>query len=98
MFARITRVHVKPGRLDDFIAYRNSREPILKTLQGLRQIIGLSGKDGEYFVIALYESETHAETSLKDAGKFWFKISDLIEGSTDVRTYDVTHFQTFFST
>ena len=97
MFARITRLHIKPGRLDDFIAYRNSREPILKTLQGLHQIIGLSGKDGEYFVIALYESETHAKSTLTDVGKFWFKISDFIEGSADVRTYDVTHFQAFSS-
>ncbi len=97
MFARMTRVHVKPGRLDDFIAYRNSREPMLKTLQGLRHIIGLSGEDGECFVIALYESQAHAESSLTDVGKFWFKISNFIEGSADVRTYDVTHFQTFSS-
>ena len=97
MFARITRLHLKPGRLDDFIAYRDSREPILKTMQGLHHIIGVSGQDGEYLVIALYESETHAESSLEDVGKFWFKVSNFIEGSADIRTYDVTHFQTFTS-
>lgn len=98
MFARITRLHVKPDRMDDFIAYRNSREPVLKTLKGLRHIIGVSGNNGEYLVIALYESETHAKSSVEDVGKFWFKVSSFIEGSADIRTYDVTHFQTFTST
>lgn len=100
MFARITRLKVKPGQLDNLIAYRNSREPELKKLKGLRHIIGLASKDDEYLVIALYESEAHAEeeTTLMFVGNFWFKMSAFIEDQVDVRKYGVTHFQTYSST
>jgi heme-degrading monooxygenase HmoA len=100
MFARITRLKVKPGQLTGLIAYRNSREPELKKMKGLRHIIGLASKDGEYVVIALYESEAHAEdeTTLKSVGEFWFRMSTFIEGQPDVCKYDVTHFQKYSST
>ncbi len=100
MFARISRFKVKPGQLNNLIAYRNSREPELKKLKGLRHIIGLASKDDEYLVIALYESEAHAEdeTTLTSVGDFWFKMSALTEGRPDVRKYDVSHFQTYSST
>ena len=100
MFARITRMKVKPGQLKSLIAYRNSREPELKKMKGLRHIIGLSSKDGEYLVIALYESEAHAEdeTTLKSVSDFWFRMSPFVEGHPDVRKYDATHFQTYSST
>ncbi len=100
MFARITRLKVKPGQLDNLIAYRNSREPELKKLKGLRHIMWLASKDDEYLVIALYESEAHAEkeTTLMFVGNFWFKMSAFIEDQVDVRKYGVTHFQTYSST
>ncbi len=100
MFARISRFKVKPGQLNDLIAYRNSREPELKKLKGLRHIIGLASEDDEYLVIALYESQAHAEdeTTLTSVGDFWFKMSALTEGRPDVRKYDVSHFQTYSST
>ncbi len=100
MFARITRLKVKPGQLDNLIAYRNSREPELKKLKGLRHIMWLASKDDEYLVIALYESEAHAEkeTTLMFVENFWFKMSAFIEDQVDVRKYGVTHFQTYYST
>ena len=99
MFARVTRFKVQSGRLDDLVAYRNSREPELKKLKGLRHIIGLASKDDDYLVVALYESEAHAEdqTTLKTVSDFWFRMSAFIEGQPDVRRYDVTHFQTYSS-
>jgi heme-degrading monooxygenase HmoA len=99
MFARVTRFKVQSGRLDDLIAYRNSREPDLKKLKGLRNIIGLASKDDEYLVVALYESEAHAEdqSTLNIVNDFWFRMSAFIEGQPDVRRYDVTHFQTYSS-
>ena len=99
MFARVTRFKVQSGRLDDLIAYRNSREPELKKLKGLRNIIGLASKDDEYLVVALYESEAHAEdqSTLYIVNDFWFRMSAFIEGQPDVRRYDVTHFQTYSS-
>ena len=100
MFARISRFKVKPGQLNDLIAYRNSREPELKKLKGLRQIIGLASKDAEHLVIAVYESEAHAEdeTTLNTVSDFWFRMSAFIEGKPDVCKYDVTHFQAYSST
>ncbi len=79
---------------------RNSREPELKKLKGLRHIMGLASKDDEYLVIALYESEAHAEdeTTLTFVGDFWFRMSAFIEGPPDVHRYDVSHFQTYSST
>ena len=99
MFARVTRFKVQSGRLDDLIAYRNSREPELKKLKGLRNIIGLASKDDEYLVVALYESEAHAEdqSTLNIVNDFWFRMSAFIQGQPDVRRYDVTHFQTYSS-
>ncbi len=99
MFARIRRLKVKPGQLDNLIAYRNSREPELKKLKGLHHIIGLASKDDEYLVIAPYKSEAHAEdeTALKSVDNFWFKMSAFIEDQVDVSKYDVTHFQTYSS-
>ncbi len=100
MFARISRFKVKPGQLNNLIAYRNSREPELKKLKGLRHIIGLASKDDEYLVIALYESQAHAEdeTTLTFVGDFWFRMSAFTEGRPDVHKYDVSHFQTYSST
>ena len=97
MFARISRFNVKDGRLDDLKAYRDGRIQKLKKQQGLKYMLGLQGQDGEHLVVAIYESRTHAESELamKTAGEFWFQITDLIEGKPDVRSYDVTHFQTF---
>ncbi len=100
MFARISRFKVKPGQLNNLIAYWNSREPELKKLKGLRHIMGLTSKDDEYLVIALYESEAHAEdeTTLAFVSDFWFRMSAFTEGRPDVHKYDVSHFQTYSST
>ena len=97
MFARISRFNVKDGRLDDLKAYRDGRIQKLKKQQGLKYMLGLQDQDGEHLVVAIYESRTHAESELamKTAGEVWFQITDLIEGKPDVRSYDVTHFQTF---
>ncbi len=99
MFVRISRFKVKPGQLNNLIAYRNSREPELKKLKGLRHIMGLASKDDEYLIIALYESEAHAEdeSTLTFVGDFWFRMSAFIEGPP-VHRYDVSHFQTYSST
>ena len=100
MFARIRRLKVKPGQLDNLIAYRISGEPELKKLKGLRHIIGLVSNDDEYLIIALYESEAHAEdeTTLKSVGNILFRMSAFVEDQADVSKYDVTHFQTYSST
>ncbi len=98
MFARISRVKVKDGRLDELKAYRAGRiQKLEKKQQGLKYMIGLQGQDGEHLVVALYESSAHAESelALKTAGEFWFQITDLVEGRPEIRSYDVTHFHTF---
>ncbi len=83
--------------LGDLFAFRDGRRQKLEKLQGLKYLLGLSGQDNEYLVVAIYESETDAqsERAMKTAGEFWFKIGDLIEGKPDVRSYDVTHFESF---
>ena len=100
MFARISTFKVKAGRLDDLKAYRDERKQQLETLPGLKYVLGLSGQDNDYQVIAIYESRTHAESELamESTGKFWFKIGDLIEGKREVRLYDITHFESFSPT
>ncbi len=100
MYARISRLKVGAGRLDDLLAFRDGRKQKLEKLQGLNYLLGLSGQDNEYLVVAIYESETDAqsERAMKTAGEFWFKIGDLIEGKPDVRSYDVTHFESFSPT
>ena len=100
MYARISRLKVKAGRLDDLLAFRDGRKQELEKLQGLKYMLGLSGQDSEYLVVAIYESETDAQSdrAMNTAGEFWFKIGDLIEGKPDVRSYDVTHFESFSPT
>ena len=97
MFARISRFKVKAGRLDDLNAHRDERKQQLEKLPGLKYVLGLSGQDSEYLVVAIFESKTHAESELamESAGKFWFKIGNLIEGKREVGLYDVTHFEKF---
>ncbi len=100
MFARISRFNVKDGRLDDLKAYRDGRIQKLKKQQGLKYMLGLQDQDGEHLVVAIYESRTHAESELvmNTAGKFWFKVANLIEGTHEVRSYEVTHFDIFSPT
>ncbi len=97
MFARISRFKVGVGRLDELKAFRDERKQYLEKLPGVKYVLGLSGQDSEYLVIAIFESRTHAESELavETAGNFWFKIANLIEGTREVRTYDVTHFEDF---
>ena len=97
MYARISRLKVGAGRLDDLLAFRDGRKQELEKLQGLKYMLGLSGQDSEYLVVAIYESKTDAESerSMNTAGDFWFKIGNLIEGTPDVRSYEVTHFESF---
>jgi hypothetical protein len=97
MFARISTVKVKAGRLDDLKAQRDEQKQLLERLPGLNCLFGLSGQDSEYQVVAIYESRTHAESELamESAGKFWFKVGNLIEGKREVSLYDVTHFDNF---
>ena len=97
MFARISRFKVRDGRLDELKAYRDGRIQKLEKQQGLKYMFGLQGQDGEHLVVALYESGAHAESelALKTAGEFWFQITDLVEGRPEIRSYEVTHFQTF---
>ncbi len=80
MFARISRFKVKAGRLDDLNAHRDERKQQLEKLPGLKCVLGLSGQDSEYQVVAIYESRTHAKSELatESTGKFWFKVGDLI--------------------
>ena len=100
MFARISTFKVKAGRLDELKAHRDERKQQLETLPGLKYVLGLSGQDNEYQIVAIYESRTHAESELtmETAGKFWFKVANLIEGKREVRVYDVTHFESFSPT
>ena len=100
MYARISRLKVGAGRMGDLMAFRDERKQKLEKLQGLKYMLGLSGRDSEYLVIAIFESKSHAQSELamKTAGEFWFKISDLIEGNPDVRSYEVTHFESFSPT
>ncbi len=100
MFARTTTFKVKAGRLDDLMAQRDEQKLLLETLPGLKYVLGLSGQDNEYQIVAIYESRTHAESKLtmETAGDFWFKITNLVEGTREVRTYDVTHFENFSPT
>jgi hypothetical protein len=97
MFARISKFKVKAGRLDDLKAHRDARKQELEKLPGLKYVLGLSGQDNDYQVIAIYESRTHAESELamESTGKFWFKIGNLIEGKREVSLCDVTHFENF---
>ncbi len=100
MFARISRFNVRAGRLDDLKAHRDERKQQLEKLPGLKYILGLSGQDSEYLVVAIYESRAHAESELamNTAGKFWFKIANFIEGKREVRSYDVTHLEVYSPT
>ncbi len=100
MFARISKFKVKAGRLDDLKAHRDERKQQLETLPGLKYVLGLSGQDNEYQIVAIYESRTHAESELamESTGKFWFKIGNLIEGKREVRSYDVTHLEVYSPT
>ena len=97
MFARISKFKVKAGRLDDLKAHRDARKQELEKLPGLKHVLGLSGQDNDYQIIAIYESKSHAESeaAMEIAGKFWFKMANLIEGKREVRLYDVTHFENF---
>ncbi len=100
MYARISRLRVKTGRMGDLFAFRDGRRQKLEKLQGLKYVFGMSGQDSEHLVVAIFESKSHAQSELamKTAGEFWFKISDLIEGKPDVRSYEVTHFESFSPT
>ena len=100
MFARISKFKVKAGRWDDLKAHRDERSQQLENLPGLKYVLGLSGQDSEYQVVAIYESRSHAESeaAMEIAGKFWFKMANLIEGKREVRLYDVTHFESFSPT
>jgi hypothetical protein len=100
MFARISTFKVKAGRLDDLKAQRDEQKQLLETLPGLNCLFGLSGQDSEYQVVAIYESRSQAESeaAMEIAGKFWFKMANLIEGKREVKLYDVTHFENFSPT
>jgi heme-degrading monooxygenase HmoA len=100
MFARISKFKVKAGRLDDLMAQRDEQKQLLETLPGLNYLFWLSGQDSEYQVVAIYESRSLAESeaAMEIAGKFWFKMANLIEAKREVRLYDVTHFESFSPT
>ena len=99
MYARISRLKVADGRMNDLLVYRDGRKENLEKLKGLKYMIGLSERDNEHLVVAIYESEAHAQSELamKTAGEFLFKISRVIEEKPDVRSYEVTHFESFSS-
>ncbi len=98
MYARMSRFKVKRERIDDVIAFRNSRLPKLRQLDGLKYLFGLVADDGEVLVVAMYESEKHAESPqvLAVAGDFWFRMGGITgaEGMT-IRKYNVMHFDDF---
>ncbi len=98
MFARMSRFKIKRERIDDVIAFRNSRLPELRQLDGLKYLFGLAADDGEFLVVAMYESEEHAESPqvLAVAGAFWFRVAGIMEdeGMT-IRKFDVMHFDDF---
>ncbi len=98
MFTRVSRFKIKRERIDDVMAWRDSRLPKLRQLDGLKYLFGLAADDGEYMVLAIYESEEHAESPqvLAVAGAFWFRVAGILEdeGMT-IRKYNVMHFDDF---
>ena len=98
MFTRVSRFKIKRERIDDVIAWRKSRLPKIRQLDGLKYLFGLAADDGEYMVLAIYESEEHAESPqvLAVAGDFWFRMGGIMEdeGMT-IRKYNVMHFDDF---
>ncbi len=100
MYARMSRFKIKRERIDDVIAFRNSRLPKLRQLDGLNYLLGLVADDGEILVIAIYESEEHAESPqvLAVAGDFWFRMGGIMEAEgMTIQKYDVLHFDDFTS-
>ena len=98
MYARMSRFKIKRERIDDVIAFRNSRLDKLRQLDGLKYLFGLAADDGEFLVIAMYESEEHAESPqvLAVAGDFWFRVEGIMEaGGMSIRKYNVMHFDDF---
>ena len=98
MYARMSRFKIKRERIDDVKEFRNSRLPKLRQLDGLKYLLGLAADDGECLVVAIYESEEHAESPqvLAVAGDFWFRMGGIMEdeGMT-IRKYNVMHFDDF---
>ncbi len=98
MFTRVSRFKIKRERIDDVMAWRNSRLPKLRQLDGLKYLFGLAADDGEYLVIAIYASAGHAESPqvLAIAGDFWFRVAGMLEAEElTIRTYNVMHFDDF---
>ena len=94
MFARVTRLDVRPERLKE-----GRRELEEHVIPALRMQVGYSGglllanpEDGKMFAVTLWESEKDMHAT--DEASHWFRVfgAEAFEGTvTDVETYEVFH-------
>ena len=89
MYARLTKVKMKPGVRQDLLAVRQAVDPIVKSLVGLQFCLGLAAEDDELVLVTVYDSKADVDEAMTDAREIWQRAGHLLDGQPSFKTYEV---------
>ncbi len=89
MYARITTFHCKPEKLDDAIALAEELKPEIMSIPGLKYWFDAGNEDGNFAVIAIYESREAAEAAVDTAKGLFARFAEYMDSEPQPKGYEV---------
>ena len=89
MHARITRVQIAAGKIEEARARVKDLLPEIKSVPGLKEFVNVLRDDGGGVVIALYNSKADLDASTPRVKEIWGGLADLLSAAPDSEEYEV---------
>lgn len=95
MFARLTTFRVKPDKFDEMRRWREENESAIYAQPGLRQWSAFMDRNGEVFVLAVFDDVDAARNALPHVRALWSRMAPMIEGEPTARFLEVLTMKDF---
>ena len=89
MHTNMTEIHVKPGQMEEVIAFCRSIVPDAKQIDGNRQLVFVVTRADTAVILAIYDSKTQAEAGVAAAEGVFARMADMLTGPPVRKSCDV---------
>ena len=88
MFARVTRYHFEPARLDEFVGKLDGIKAQVAEISGLVDAYSAWREDGHGVTVAIYESQAEAAAAIPHVQAIWSGLAGLLTSEPEPEYFD----------